>query len=85
MIRACFRANGHDPRPVVWPLNHPYWITGYALRNEHASVVAYADDEAEILKNWPDATHIHVEEVDWYEFTDRFPCPSWFDAGRGNV
>ena len=76
MIRARFQANHDDPRPVNWPIKHPYWCTG---RNFSRSVVvAYADDEAEILRNWPEAECIESEEVTEYYFSDRFPKPEWF-------
>ena len=73
-----FRSNYFDPRPVNWPLKHPYWITGYAADESYATVRSYADDEAYILNNWPDATDLEVIEVDGYIFTDRFPKPDWF-------
>ena len=77
MIRARFHANIDDPRPVNWPIKHPYWISGEG--DDYAIVVAYADDEAEILRNWPEATHIDVmeSEVTAYYFTDRFAKPKW--------
>lgn len=76
MIRARFQCNADDPRPINWPLKHPYWITGYG--ENFAVVVAYADDEAEVLRNWPDAKSIEAEEVTSYSFTSRFPQPDWF-------
>lgn len=76
MIRARFKANADDYRPVVWPVKHPYWCTGYG--DDYAIVVAYADDEAEIKRNWPEAKDIDAEEAADYVFTDRFPVPHWF-------
>ncbi|WP_175682687.1 hypothetical protein [Burkholderia cenocepacia] len=77
MIRARFSVNRDDPRPVVWPIKHPYWVTGYG--NDHATIVAYADDEAEIMRNWPDAHDFSfVDPADSYVFTDRFAKPAWF-------
>ncbi len=78
MIRARFKTNESDPRPVVWPIAHPYWITGYG--DGYGIVVAYAEDEAEIVRNWPDASDIDSEKVDGYLFTSRFPRPDWFAA-----
>lgn len=75
MIRARFQVNDSDPRPVVWPVKHPYWVSGYG--QNYATVVAYADDEAEILRNWPDAKHIDAESAKEYKFTSRFMRPSW--------
>lgn len=76
MIRARFHANEDDPRPMTSP-NHPYWITGYG--DDFSIIVAYADDEAEILALWPEATQIDAEPADAYRFTDRFPKPDWLD------
>lgn len=77
MIRARFHANIDDPRPVNWPIKHPYWISGGG--DDYAIVVAYADDEAEILRNWPEAKYIDIldSEVTTYNFTDRFAKPKW--------
>jgi hypothetical protein len=77
MIRARFHVNADDPRPVNWPIKHPYWVTGYG--DDHAIIVAYADDEDEIICNWPDAREFSfVEEATEYTFTDRFAKPDWF-------
>lgn len=76
MIRARFKANFEDYRPVNWPVKHPYWCTGYG--DGYATVVAYADNEEEILKNWPEAEDIDSEEAEDYLFNDRFPKPDWF-------
>lgn len=58
-----------------WPIKHPYWCTGAG--DGYSIIVAYADDEAEILRNWPEAHDIDSEEVDGYAFTSRFPRPTW--------
>ena len=76
MLRVRFKANLDDSRPINWPVKHPFWETGFT--DEHAIVVSYADDESYILKNWPEAEELDVEEVDGYLFTDRFPKPEWF-------
>jgi hypothetical protein len=75
MIRARFEANLEDPRPIHWPIKHPYWVTGE--NDTHAIVVAYADDEDEIRKNWPEANNIDSVYVLEYEFSSRFPKPKW--------
>ena len=77
MIRARFKANLEDSRPVNWPIKHPFWETGFD--DENSIVVAYADDEAEILENWPEAEDIEYTEETEYSFTDRFPKPDWFN------
>lgn len=80
MIRARFKANYPDYRPVNWPVKHPYWCTGYAGDESYSIVVAYADDIEEIKRNWPEADAIDAEERDGYTFTSRFPKPDWFKA-----
>lgn len=78
MIRARFYCNGEDPRPVSWPIQHPYWVTGYTGDEpEKAVIVAYADSQAQILALWPDAEEITYEPAEGYTFTDRFPRPEW--------
>jgi hypothetical protein len=76
VIRVRFRCNPDDPRPVNWPIKHPYWVTGYG--ETYAIIVAYADDTAEIMRNWPDAEYIDWSHVTHYTFTDRFQKPEWF-------
>lgn len=75
MIRCRFMCNPDDYRPVNWPIKHPYWCTGYTSR--HSIIVAYADDEAEILRNWPDAEGLDSQPATEYVFTSRFPEPEW--------
>lgn len=78
MIRCRFKANADDPRPVNWPIKHPYWVTGEAGDGSYAIVVAYADDETEVMRNWPDARDVDSSPAKMYAFTDRFPKPDWF-------
>lgn len=79
MIRARFSVNSNDYRPVLWPIPHPYWCTGFDHR-DRPILVAYSDNVEEIRRFWPDAFHIDVMEsgLDEYEFTERFPRPEWF-------
>jgi hypothetical protein len=76
MLRVRFHANIEDPRPINWPIKHPYWVSGEG--EDYAIVIAYADDLDYIVKNWPEATGIDAEERTEYTFTDRFPRPDWF-------
>lgn len=80
MLRVRFKANSNDPRPINWPIKHPYWVTGYSGDDSYATVVAYADDEQYIFDNWPEAEDLDAEEVNEYFFSDRFPKPKWFYA-----
>ncbi len=79
MLRIRFKANPEDPRPINWPVKHPYWITGSGVG--YSIVVSYADDEEYIRENWPEAKDLEVTDVDGYVFTDRFPRPNWLPKG----
>ena len=75
MIRARFKLNVDDYRPVNWPIKHPYWCSGNS--GDYSIIIAYADDVDEILSNWPEARDIDSEEVNGYLFTERFSKPKW--------
>ncbi len=77
MIRARFKTTHEDYRPVNWPIKHPYWCTGES--GGHHVVVAYAENEAEILVNWPEAYDIESEHAESYTFTSRFQKPDWLE------
>lgn len=81
MIRARFKANIQDPRPVRYPPPHPWWVSGTVANNSACIVVAYADNTEQILELWPEAKEIDVMQDDRteYLFTDRFPRPAWMD------
>lgn len=76
MIRVRFKCNPDDPRPINWPIKHPWWCTGSG--DGYSIVVAYADDENYILENWPEAAELDSEQANEYVFTSRFPKPDWF-------
>lgn len=87
MIRARFLAYEEDPRPVDWPIKHPFWVTGITATKSGVwwvVVVAYADDVAEIRTNWPEAHEIESEPADKYVFSARFPKPDWFTEPKDN-
>lgn len=81
MIRARFKANIQDPRPVKYPPPHPWWVSGTLGNNSACIIVAYADSTEQILELWPEAKEIDVMQDDRaeYLFTDRFPRPRWMD------
>lgn len=84
MIRARFKTDAEDYRPVNWPIKHPYWCTGQGMRHYtdggpgYAVIVAYADDEEEIRRNWPEAYAIESDPATEYQFSSRFQKPDWF-------
>lgn len=76
-IRARFKANADDYRPVAFPPPGPYWCTGFG--DNHSIVVAYVKSEEQIAEFWPEAEDIDVhEENTELVFTDRFPRPEWW-------
>lgn len=77
MIRARFKIKGEDGRAMVWPVQLPFWITGYSAT--HAIVVAYVRDLSTLYWLWPDAEGVDCEEVGLVVPShDRFPLPEWF-------
>lgn len=80
MIRARFYvARPGDPHPKPLHTKHPYWCVGYTNDRLHPIISAYADDEAEIKANWPEAYDIESTVETEYRFNDRFPKPDWFN------
>lgn len=80
MLRVRFTTDSSDYRPVLWPIKHPYWCSGYTYSScgDRAIIVAYADDENYVKQLWPDYEDFEViEEVDYYIFSSRFPKPEW--------
>ncbi len=82
MIRARFKANYDDWRPVKWPPIGPCWCTGYAGDESHSVVVAYVESENQVREFWPEATDIDGEPRDTIVFTDRFARPDWWPEGK---
>ena len=77
LLRIRFHANREDPRPVIWPIQYPYWVSGSG--DGYHTIVAYAPNDDYILERWPEATHLDVQEVDSIHFTSRFAQPDWYD------
>jgi hypothetical protein len=84
MLRVRFQANFGDPRPIHWPIKHPYWVSGWAGDESSATIISYAEDDQYIFTNWPEAENLDIQEVEGYIFTDRFPKPSWFKDEQHN-
>ena len=75
--------DAEDPKPMVWPIEYPYWVTGY---NDFGAVlVAYARDLDTIRRLWPKAGNFDVEEVVGVEFSDRFPKPPWYSGPHRDI
>ena len=84
MRRFRFYVPGDDGRPIQFPPEGPFWITGYAGDEEDVRtyVVAYSPDEETLTgpARWPDAQEIDDMGDHEIEFTDRFRCPEWWSA-----
>lgn len=78
MLRVRFKTDAEDPRPISWPIPHPYWVTGF--NDTHSVIVAYADNLEQIQELWPEAEDMDPEEVEDYVFTSRFSKPDWMES-----
>lgn len=79
--RARFHANPDDYRPVEWPPPGPFWCTGFT--DVAAIVVAYVRELEQIDRFWPEAKWVEATDQESITFTDRFPCPDWWDKQQG--
>ena len=78
MKRFRFYVPGDDGRPLAFPPEGPFWITGYS--DTHTAVVAFSPDEETLTRadRWPDAENIDDGGEQEISFTDRFPKPDWW-------
>lgn len=80
VMRVRFTTHHVDPRPVVWPIKHPYFHTGSTgymedgVEKDACIIVAYVESEEQARQQWPEAQDIEVmdEECYTYTFTERF-------------
>jgi hypothetical protein len=82
MIRARFKANADDWRPVKFPPPGPCWCTGYGFTPSFSTIVGYFETVEQITEFWPEATEVKYDHRDKITFTDRFACPEWWDASK---
>ena len=84
MLRVRFYAD--DSAPVKWPPKHPFWETGFTLKDDFTVakcvVVSYADSLEYIYEFWPEAEIDSSTEVEQYIFTSRFERPDWFNPSN---
>lgn len=78
VLRARFRADGDDYRPIKWPPPGPYWCTGYAGDGSYSTVVAYVESEDQITEFWPEAANVDIEACAEITYSSRFPQPDWW-------
>lgn len=70
----------HDYRPISFPPEGPYWCSGED--DTHYTLIAFSPSQ-EVLtgpERWPDAEDIDDEGEQPITFTERFPCPQWWEA-----
>jgi hypothetical protein len=77
MLRVRFKVKEIDYRPVIWPVAHPYWCSGYDS-DDWPILVSYVDSIEELMRQWPDAFQLDVEADVEIKFTSRFPKPEWY-------
>ena len=77
-FRARFKSNADDFRPIYKGKNPqgPWWCSGY--QDESAIIIAFVKNEETLLKQWPEAKEIDIDEVEKPTFSDRFPKPDWW-------
>ena len=84
MIRARFEIPYYaakDYRPVIWIVNHPFWLCG---RTQYCYiVVAYADDVEQLMEQWPYANILKIDQKEKIEFSTRFYKPIWYREDVG--
>lgn len=79
LFRIRFTLPGTDDyRPILWPIHHPYWCTGYSGNDMSPTMIAYVDCQDHLLSLWPEAVIDTQEQVTEYTFSDRFAKPDWF-------
>lgn len=68
----------NDYRPIPWPIPHPYWCSGET--SDSFILVAYVENQEQLLAQWPEAKNIDIfeQDLDQYTFTTRFIKPDWF-------
>lgn len=90
MLRITFKikyppsANGvRDHRPIRWPVDEPYWRDSWD--KDGAVMVTYAQTVAYVHEHWPEAYDLLVENVSYYQFSERYPKPFWFNPPKEHV
>ena len=75
-----FLVPGEDGRPMTFPPEGPFWITGQS--ETHTVVVAFSPDLATLTcpGRWPDAEDVEDQGEQEIEFSGRFQKPDWWEA-----
>jgi len=85
--RIRFQVPGNDGRPLSFPPSEgvgPFWVTGWTADEAWTLVVAYAPSVEAIKSrhNWPDAVGIDDFGEQEISFSERFPCPEWWEQTK---
>ena len=63
---------------------YPYWCSGET--DDDFIIVGYAENEKQIMEQWPEAYELDVLEDDCkIEFNSSFTKPSWYTPGTNNI
>lgn len=79
MIRARFKTNSEDCRPLKVSDKFPWWCTGYD--DDNAIIVAYEKDLKSLSNRWPEIEH-YIDDVEFdivneIKYSSRFPKPDY--------
>lgn len=82
MHRFRFYVPGDDGRPMAFPPEGPFWVTGSS--DTHTIVVAYSPNLETLTSadRWPDAEDIDDGGKQPIQFSDRFGKPDWWIDGE---
>jgi len=74
-----FYVPGDDGRPIEFPPEGPFWISGFS--DTHTVVVAYSPNLETLTRSdrWPDAERIDDQGESEIQFSNRFSKPEWWN------
>ena len=77
--RARFKAGCEDYRPIHWPIDFPYWCSGYDAE-DNPILIAYVESKNQIFTYWPEATEVDMgKTLGDIIYSDRFPKPDYME------
>jgi len=79
-LRFRFTSDNEDTRPIYdrgSSPEGPFWVTGYH-EFDGSILVAYVKSIETLMKQWPEAKVLSVDEDQEIIFTSRFPKPDWW-------
>jgi len=79
--RVRFKSDADDIRPIYKPPANPegpWWCSGEAGDGSYSILIAYVKSIDTLMKQWPEAKELDIEEVEKPTFSGRFPKPDWW-------